>query len=265
MIRRIDRHAALAMVNGIARMSARARERIIPALKSQLDFSISAQPTETTCGPTCLHAVYKYFEDSISQEQVIEEVDALGEGGTLAVYLACHALRRGYSAKIYTYNLQVFDPTWFASRDIDLSAKLRAQMDAKPDAKMQHAIMGYLEFLRLGGELLFRDLTAKLIREPLKRSRPIITGLSATYLYRSMREIGATNTEDDIRGTPVGHFVVLCGYDKTEREVLVADPMIPNPYSKTQIYPESIERVLGAIFLGVVTYDANLLVIDKSV
>ncbi len=234
-------------------------------MKSQLDFSISAQPTETTCGPTCLHAVYNYFEDTISLEQVIDEVDALGDGGTLAVYLACHALRRGYTARIYTYNLQVFDPTWFVSRDVDLAAKLRAQMDAKPDAKLRHAIQGYLEFLRLGGELLFRDLTAKLVREPLKKRRPIITGLSATYLYRSVREIGSTNMEDDIRGTPVGHFVVLCGYDKAQREVLVADPMIPNPFSKTQFYHESIERVLGAIFLGVVTYDANLLVIDKSV
>ena len=32
---------------------------------------------------------------------------------TLAVLLGCHALRRGYEATIYTFNLQVFDPTWF--------------------------------------------------------------------------------------------------------------------------------------------------------
>ncbi|MCB9857900.1 MAG: hypothetical protein H6818_19630 [Phycisphaerales bacterium] len=232
-------------------------------MKSQLNFSILAQPTETTCGPTCLHAVYNYFDDAIPLDQVIEEVDALGEGGTLAVYLACHALRRGYSAKIYTYNLHVFDPTWFNRPGVDIAEKLQAQSRAKPDPKLRGAIEGYLEFLHLGGKLRFRDLTAKLIREPLKMGRPIITGLSATYLYHSIREIGLTNTEDDILGTPVGHFVVLCGYDKIKRDVLVADPLTPNPFSETQIYAESIERVLGAILLGVVTYDANLLIIDR--
>lgn len=238
--------------------------RVAPELKAQLDFSISAQPNETTCGPTCLHAVYNYFDDPIDLDEVIREVEALGEGGTLAVYLACHALRRGYSARIYTYNLHVFDPTWFTTPGVDIGEKLKLQAAAKGDAKLCHAIEGYLEYLRLGGKLYFRDLTAKLIRESLKKGRPIITGLSATYLYRSVREIGSTNTEDDILGTPVGHFVVLCGYDKAQREVLVADPMTPNPFSETHFYSESIERVLGAILLGVVTYDANLLVIDRN-
>ena len=32
-------------------------------------------------------------------------------GGTFAVFLACDALRKGYCATIYTYNLMVFDPT----------------------------------------------------------------------------------------------------------------------------------------------------------
>lgn len=233
-------------------------------MKSQLDLSISPQPTETTCGPTCLHALYNYYEDSIPLERIIEEVDALGDGGTLAVYLACHALRRGYSAKIYTYNLHVFDPTWFNRPGVNIANKLQAQAKAKPDPKLRGAIEGYLEFIRLGGKLHFRDLTAKLIREFLKKGRPIITGLSATYLYRSIREIGSTNTEDDILGTPVGHFVVLCGYDKVKRDILVADPLTPNPFSETQFYAESIERVLGAILLGVVTYDANLLIIDKD-
>jgi hypothetical protein len=34
--------------------------------------------------------------------------------------------------------------------------------------------------------------------------------LSATYLYQTKREFD--NEYDDIRGNPVGHFVVICGY-----------------------------------------------------
>jgi ABC-type bacteriocin/lantibiotic exporter with double-glycine peptidase domain len=84
-------------------------------LDKKLHLGIKSQPDDTTCGPTCLHAVYTYFGDKISLDKVIGQVKQLKGGGTLAVLLGCHALRRGYRAKLYTFNLQVFDPTWFAS------------------------------------------------------------------------------------------------------------------------------------------------------
>lgn len=233
-------------------------------MEAHLQLNISPQPDETTCGPTCLQAIYDYYGDPIPLDQVIDEVEKLEGGGTLAVFLACHALRRGYSATICTYNLHVFDPTWFANGQVDLAEKLRQQAMVKKDPILRHKIRGYLEFLGLGGKIVFEDLTPRTIREPLKKGRPIITGLSATYLFREPREIGATNVPDDIRGTPVGHFVVLCGYDSEEREVLVADPMDPNPFSETQFYAEAIDRVLCSILLGIVTHDANLLMIKDT-
>ena len=30
------------------------------------DLEIQAQPDDLTCGPTCLHAVYRYFGDDVS-------------------------------------------------------------------------------------------------------------------------------------------------------------------------------------------------------
>lgn len=42
------------------------------------------------------------------------ETPELEDGGTLAVLLGTQAIRRGYHAKIFTYNLRVFDPSWFA-------------------------------------------------------------------------------------------------------------------------------------------------------
>lgn len=247
---------------GCVRQTSEARTRAL--LEAQLQLNISAQPDETTCGPTCLHAVYDYYGDAISLEQVIDEVEKLDGGGTLAVFLACHALRRGYSATIYTYNLHVFDPTWFSNPDIDLQEKLRAQADAKRSPALRNAIRGYLEFLELGGLIKFEDLSPRVVREPLKKGRPIITGLSATYLYRDSREIGDTNVPDDVRGTPVGHFVVLCGYNREERQVMVADPMDPNPFSETHFYAEDLDRVLCSILLGIATHDANLLMIKDT-
>ena len=63
---------------------------------NSLGFDIRRQPDAATCGPTCLHALYRYYGDPIGLEDVIAQVPQWQEGGTLAVYLAIHALRRGY-------------------------------------------------------------------------------------------------------------------------------------------------------------------------
>jgi len=230
-------------------------------VKVHFPFTISPQPDDSTCGPTCLHSVYRYYGDNISLAQVIDEVTMLEKGGTLAVLLACHALQRGYEAIIYTYKLQLFDPSWLVPNGPDLSERLLAQMACKDDEKLQVASKAYLQFLELGGELRLEDLTASLLRRYVKRSIPVITGLSSTYLYRTPREYGPNCDYDDVRGEPTGHFVVLCGYSKESRTVQVADPLLPNPVAQTQLYDVGIERVMCAVLLGVLTYDANLLII----
>ncbi|MCC6547702.1 peptidase-C39 like family protein [Candidatus Sumerlaeota bacterium] len=231
-------------------------------MESKLELAILPQPTESTCGPTCLHAVYNFYGDSLDLDSLVGEVSQLEEGGTMAVMLGVHALQRGYKATIYTYNLHVFDPSWFRSRDEDIPAKLREQLKVKRRRRLDFATHGYLEFFNLGGVLKFEDLTPKLIRKYLNERKPIITGLSATYLYHDMREL--PNCEyDDLRGEPAGHFVLLSGYHKENRTVSVADPLAPNPVRGVEQYYEvGIERVIGAIFLGILTYDANLLIIE---
>lgn len=231
-------------------------------MERKLQLDILPQPDDTTCGPTCLHAVYRYFGDDLPLERIIAETSELETGGTLAVFLAAHALQRGYEATIYTYNLEVFDPTWFIRADIDLAARLLEQTKHKRDPKLLRATHGYLEFLRLGGRIDFAELGPELIRRHLKRGIPILTGLSATYLYQSARERGLKVTVyDDLRGEPAGHFVVLCGYRRAQRSVLIADPYLKNPMGPGQYYETGIHRLIGAILLGVLTHDANLLII----
>jgi len=226
-----------------------------------LDLDILPQPDDTTCGPTCLHALYRYYGDRIPLSLLIKEVESLEEGGTLAVLLACHALRRGYRAKIYTYNLNMFDPTWFSPTVADFRERLKQQSAAKEEPKLRFATAAYLEYLDLGGKLEFEDLTHSLIRRYLKRGHPILTGLSATYLYNCARERPDNGEYDDTGGYPAGHFVVLYGYNKERRTVLVADPLMRGDH----YYEVEIDRLVSAILLGIVTYDANLLVIEPAV
>lgn len=234
-------------------------------MKTRRQFEILPQPDDTTCGPTCLHAVYRHFGDVVALPQVIDEVARLEEGGTLAVLLGSHALSRGYRAQILTYNLTVFDPSWFSpgpDGDPDeLIDRLGRQMAAKQLPKLDTACLGYIEFLRRGGRISMEDLNAALLLRYLQQGCPLLTGLSATYLYRCPRERGTQAEPDDIRGEPTGHFVVLCGYDRSRGTVSVADPYLPNPLGEQHHYEVGLDRLVCAILLGVLTFDANLLVV----
>jgi hypothetical protein len=235
---------------------------MLPA-RLRLPVEMLAQPDEVTCGPTCLHAIYRYWGSEESLSDVIARTRRLEHGGTLAVFLANDALRRGYGATIYTFNLNTFDPSWFR-RGMDIADRLRRQAELKDDPRLSHATAGYLEFLALGGRLRLTDPTRTLVRGLLRRRLPLLAGLSSTFLYRLPREYGPDDRPDDLRGEPAGHFVVLCGYDRRDRKVQVADPYDPHPHGPNRRYWIGIDRVIGAILLGIVTYDANLLVITPG-
>jgi hypothetical protein len=228
-----------------------------------LDFDIKAQPDEVTCGPTCLHALYQYYGDHPPLKEVIQGVKQLKAGGTLAVMLGNHALKRGYNACIYTYNLNVFDPTWFTESSEQMISFLKAQMAFKlKRRKLQVASNAYINFLEAGGQIRSRELDPSLIKDYLNKGTPILTGLSATYLYGTAREIPQFDIYDSIKGEPAGHFVVITGYDEENDCVYVADPMEPNPLGKGQVYSVDFTRLINSIMLGIVTYDANLLIVE---
>jgi len=230
-----------------------------------LGFDIQAQPDDVTCGPTCLHALYQFYSDPVPLKDVIRQVKQLRTGGTMAVMLGNHALQRGYKAHIYTYNLNVFDPTWFKHPSKKIVQFLKDQMEFKSKKrKLQTVSQAYIKFLELGGKLHYAELDESLIKGYLKRSIPILTGLSATYLYGTAREIPEYDIYDSIKGEPSGHFVVITGYDEEKNFVYVADPVEPNPLGKGLFYNVGFGRLINSIMLGILTYDANLLIIEPK-
>lgn len=231
--------------------------------RKPLQIEVLPQPNEFVCGPTCLHAVYRYFGHEVQLDQLIQEIPSLPHGGgSLAVHLGCHARKSGFAARLYTNNLQVFDPTWFRE-GINLKEKLLAQAVQKTDAKVKLASLAYVDFLDKGGTIQLESLTLDLLRNYLSRGLPILAGLSATYLYNCPREL-ADSTFDDVRGEPAGHFVVIRGYDHDTEHVQVADPLANNPRFSDSYYSVSIGRLLASIHLGIVTYDANLLILEPQ-
>jgi len=229
---------------------------------ADLTLDILAQPDDTTCGPTCLHAVYGFHGVAMDLHQVVAEVTSLATGGTLSVFLGIHGLQRGFEATIYTYNLDIFDPTWFDKSALELMGLLTQQAAVKGSGRLRLATSAYIEFLERGGRIRHEELRPDLIRRHLMDGHPILTGLSATYLYGCAREIdeGGRLRYDSVCGEPMGHFVVLHGYDAATDSVLVADPLHENAFGSHN-YRVGMLRLLGAILLGVLTYDGNLLLL----
>lgn len=230
-----------------------------------LHFEIQAQPDDFTCGPTCLHAIYRFYGQHVALPELIAAIPKTPSGGTADVYLANDALRRGYRVTIHTHNIRLFDPTWFRP-GVDIAAKLRQQCTFKGAQRPIFAQLtdAYGEFFALGGRLELTDLTASFLRRHLQAGVPLLTGLSSTYLYRHPREFGDDDQDDDVRGEPQGHFVVLCGYHSGTRTVLVADPFEENPLAIGRHYEVALDRAIGAIMLGVLTHDASIVVVEPS-
>jgi len=58
--------------------------------------------------------------------------------------------------------------------------------------------------------------------------------------------------------------VVISGFDDDKNCVYIADPMTPNPNGKGKVYSVGFSRLINSIMLGIVTYDANLLIIEPA-
>ena len=220
------------------------------------------QPDDLTCGPTCLRKVYDFYGLRLDDREVLGGLDRNEDGGTLAVFLGIAALSRGFAARIYSYDLRIFDPTWVSlSREV-LAEKVHARFPYLPDGKRLRAARAYLEFLERGGEIRFDELTPALLKRIIDREHPVLAGLSATYLYRFPRERQADDdllVPDDVGGEPTGHFVVIVGYEHWGRRFSLRDPSGHVPLAPDGRQVVDAQRLINSILLGDVTYDAVLL------
>jgi len=187
----------------------------------------------------------------------------------LVAYLGKDALSRNFSATMYVNNVAIFDPSWFKRGQCpaaELIKKLQLQLQFKTNIESVQASNAYIDFLSHGGEIKFELINPQLFKKYFNQSVPILTGLSATYLYQIPRFVYTNGTarHDDLEGTPCGHFVLLCGYDDSHHHVVVADPHEKNPLSHNNYYKVNIHRLINAIMLGVLTYDASLLIIQPK-
>lgn len=182
--------------------------------RRELDVPRFAQPNDVTCGPTCLMQVYRFYADFRSFDEILGATRMHPGGGTLAVYLGLTALSHGYRATLYPFDLRVFDPSWFDLSQKALAAKLSERADHVQEPRLKQATLAWREFIERGGRVEFEEPSRDMLVDMLDRGHPVLSGLSATWLYRQTRE-REDSEWDDIAGDPTGHFVVICGDRKS--------------------------------------------------
>ncbi|MEZ5277269.1 MAG: hypothetical protein R3F07_12880 [Opitutaceae bacterium] len=228
-----------------------------------IELDMLRQPSDSSCGPTCLHAIYRFFGQDHDLHALIDEIHQFEEGGTISVHLAIDALDRGFQTTLYTYNLRIFDPTWWNLTRAEFLTRLKERTRHLELPKDIEAHQAYVDYLQRGGILRLADLSPYLLEHLVSRREPILVGLSSTYLYQSIRETPDCK-DNDIAGWPVGHFVVMTGYHADTEEVVVTDPFGKNPFNPHGVYRVDVHRFINAVLLGIMTYDANLLIISNT-
>jgi hypothetical protein len=234
-------------------------------MQKSLKVSILPQPDEESCGATCLHAVYQFFQYQVPLAEVVGSVVKIDSGGTLIPFLGQHALAQGFASTIVPFDVRVFDPSWKRCSPKDLRDRLLQSAERRPDAKTSLAVRAYAEFLSAGGEIRFDEPRCELLQDYLLKGFPIISGVSATYLYQSKRETEELGDigYNDLLGQPRGHFVVIEGFDGKMDTVSVADPQYRNPRSPgCQHLDYPCPHFLNSVLMGSITFDAAFLIVQ---
>ena len=186
-----------------------------------------------SCISACSQAVFGYYGESIAQEEIME-ISENPKRGIALVEAGIFSLKRNYKPLIITNNINIFDPTWFKidSSKLKLNLKKRAKF---VDDLNQFMIDKYIKFLDLGGEINFETISPALLKNYLSIKVPIIMELASTFLYKLAKSSQPGGFNDAIKGQIEGHGVVIAGFDKKDK-FLIIDPNSKKGPSKKGVY-----------------------------
>lgn len=213
------------------------------------------EQTGVNCGPNSLAQLLSFYDDNTTPDELVAQTNMLKNLGTYDANLGVTTIKLGYKTKITPHNLYTFDPNWYKFSKKKLISKLEKELPKTKKKDLRHNIKGFIEFLKLGGEIDFQPISKDLLIKKL-RKYPVLIGLSSTYLYRHDNE----RTGPKCR---FGHFVIVNGYDPSSDKFFITDPWHSIPLSKTGRYKVKSDELIAAIYLGEATYDCTILEIWK--
>jgi len=170
---------------------------------------------KNTCGPSSLQQILAYYGIEMDLKKIMRNVKIYKGGFAFMSDLATYVKKLGFDSKIICYDASIVDPTWS-----ELSKRKIIQKLVKRFKFEKNGIKKLIKFLKVNGKLEIRIPTKELILSYLKKKVPPIICLSSTILRGKSRRY--KGKYDDIKGNPIGHFLVISGYDNGY--FIVTDP-----------------------------------------
>lgn len=209
------------------------------------------------CGPNALAQLMSFYGKEVDPLELVKQTRMMGDFGTWDADIGKTATLYGFKPRIITLNINTFTPQWYSLGKQALIKKLQ-QRAKKVKGKLQKQnAQSFVDYLRAGGKLAFKPISREFLIDRLKK-RPIIVGLSSTYLYK-LPPKKQQKIDADFEN---GHFVVLDGYDPKTDKFSVVDPWYKIPFSKSGRYKLKSDELIAAIYLGEATYDCTVLELD---
>jgi predicted double-glycine peptidase len=188
----------------------------------RLQLTPIVQDGPTSCTNACLRMVAGYFGRKLDRDEIDRALFKDSAGCSFNTDIARFALRHGFAAECYGYNLYLTDPADGGLAPSALLSKLRREQAHLRDQWYRPMLASIVAALAEGVRYVVRRPAFEIAAGYLRQRIPVIAVVSYPALH-------------GVRGNPFsGHDVVLTGYDG--RRVYFVDPLHGDERSVTRAH-----------------------------
>lgn len=207
------------------------------------------------------YGIHKTIMDIKKEVPVYIDSQGINRGTSLG-HIAAHFQKLGLSTILHTSDVILFDPSWKKIDSTNLITKLKARLPHLvhgwyDKTTLTLIVDGYIQYLNNGGQIIFPIIDIPYILKYLKQG-PIYMTVSYNVLNQcSKYDFTKIDTQDDLKGLPSTHAIVISGYSNGTFDIV--DPDIN--YGGYRKIPES--RLLAAFYLAETDMDCLFISFKK--
>ncbi len=187
--------------------------------------------------------------------------------GTLWAHIALYFLELGFNVTFHTTDVVIFDRRWKNLSNKELLKKLEQRQPHLTHGFYGREILdayfdGYTRFIKKGGIVQLPIVTSDYLYGLLKKG-PILASVDYQFLNDVSKWSYMAETdrwvEDDIKGIPLTHAIIISGY--RDGVYTIVDPDFR--YGGVRTIPA--DHLLGAFYLAQFSFDNMLITLSPPV
>ncbi|GBE19956.1 MAG TPA: hypothetical protein ENG87_00210 [Candidatus Pacearchaeota archaeon] len=163
------------------------------------------------CGPTSLSMILNYYRKNYSEKQVIDNLE-IGlikkeDLGARAVDLALLAKKFGFDVICYSYNMELYRPSFSRLSKPGLISEIKKLLQKKHSASNKAVLKTTIKLLENNADFKIKMPSIDDIIKFLKKGIPVILAVNAKILFEVEKLQGFPKIPNNM-----GHFIVLTGF-----------------------------------------------------